>query len=148
MTYATAQDLIERWSEAELRQLAPPPSPPGEGDPVYEAARVARMIEDASAELDTYLAVRFSVPIADAPPALVSATCDIAREKLDRMGRAHVLEAGKRARQWAKDVAAGKATLGGGPEGDENALPKGESAVLEATPPRVFTDESLKGFLS
>lgn len=146
MTYATAQDLIKRWTEAELRQLAPPASPPGEGEPVYDAETVALKISDASAELDTYLAVRFPVPIAVPPPALVAATCDLAREKLDRMGRAHVLEAGKRARQWAKDVAAGKATLGGGPDGDESALPKGESDILSANPDRVFTDETLRGF--
>ncbi|MCW5723446.1 MAG: DUF1320 domain-containing protein [Maricaulaceae bacterium] len=148
MAYATAADLIERWTEAELRQLAPPPSPPGDGDPVYDADRVARMIADASAELDSWLAVRFSVPIAEPPPQLVAAACDLAREKLDRTGRAHVLEAGKRAREWAKAVAAGKATLGGGPDGDESALPPGEKTVLSDAPRRIFDDAGLEGFTS
>ena len=144
MPYAAIQDMTDRFTETELKRLAPSASPPG-----YDAVRVGRAIDDASAEADSYLAVRFSVPLAEAPPLLVKAVCDLAREALDAQGRQPVVDAAKRARQWLKDLAAGRATLGSGPDGDPGALPDSTSggAVVDA-PARVFTDETLAGFLS
>ena len=101
MAYATLQSKIERFTEAELRVLSPLAGQAGQVDTV----RVQRALDDASAELDSYLAVRFTVPIEGELPLLVKAVCDIAREDLARAPSDAVVAAAKRAREWAKAVA-------------------------------------------
>lgn len=144
MAYATHQHMIERFTEAELRQLAPAAGQPG----VIDQVRVQRALDDASAELDSYLAVRFAVPIAGELPLLVKATCDIAREDLARAPSDAVVAAAKRARDWAKAVAKDAATLGAGPAGDPEAVPEAEAGGAQVmAPDRVFTEDSLAGYL-
>lgn len=145
MAYATIQNLIDRFTVAELKSLAPLiPA----GDPGYDAVRVQQVLDDASAEIDSYLAVRFAVPLTDTPPLIEKAACDLAREGLDRTGRAHVLETGKRTRAWLKDVAQGRAALGAGADGDPASLPEPEAGGLEVmAPDRVFDDAGLEGYL-
>ena len=113
MAYATPAELVERFTLGEVKRLAP-----AAGDPGYDEARVIQVLDDASAELDSYLAVKFEVPIAPVPELLKKFTCDLAREALDGTGRTNVIEAGKRARAWARSVAAGTASLGAQPEGE------------------------------
>lgn len=144
MAYATVQDMVDRFTEAEMRQLAPAPAGTV---PPYVTTTIERALTDASAELDSYLAVKFPVPLTAGLPLLTKAVCDLAREALDRQGREPVLEAGKRARCWAKDVAAGRATLGSGPGGDAEAVPEVEGGVQILTSDRVFTDVGLGGYL-
>src|SRR5436305_15090925 len=110
MAYATVQDLIDRFGEAEVKALAPA-TQPGLG---LDSARLDRALVDASNEADGYLAVRYAVPLADVPPLLITQVCAMARQALDRTTRQQVTDAGNRARAWVKDVAAGKATLGAG----------------------------------
>ncbi len=145
MAYATVQDMIERFTLAELKQLAPlTPA----GDPGYDATRVEQVLADASAELDSHLAVKFTTPIAEAPELLVKFTCDLAREALDRTGRQNVIDAGKRARAWVRDVARGLATLGvaGEAEGGTGPADTG-GGVQVAAPDRIFDDAGLGAFL-
>lgn len=146
MTYAGVQDLIDRWGEAEVRQLAPAAAG---SDPAWDVARIDQVLADASAEIDSYLANRYAVPLVEIPPLVIKVACELAREALDRQGRAPVLEAGKRSRAWLKAVARGEATLGTGPGGDAEALPDVQAggAQVEA-PDRVFDDDGLAAFLS
>lgn len=144
MAYATLQSMIERFTEAELRQLSPLAGQPGQIDPV----RVGRALDDASAEMDSYLAIRFSVPIAGELPLLVKAACDLAREDLARSPSDAVVAAAKRAREWLKAVSKGSASLGSGPEGETDAVPEADGGGARvAAPDRVFTDETLAGYL-
>lgn len=110
--------------------------------------RVGRALDDASAEMDSYLAVRFPVPIAGELPLLVKAACDLAREDLARAPSDAVVAAAKRSREWLRAVARGAASLGSGPEGDADAVPQadGGGAMVDA-PDRVFTHDTLRGFL-
>lgn len=145
MAYATVQNMIDRFTEAELRQLAP--LTPNVA-PFHDVARIDLALADASAELDSYFSIRFSVPISEALPLVEMHTCNLAREALDRTGRVNVLEAGKRARAWAKDVAAGRASLGSGSESAPDDVPAAESGGVQvAAPDRVFTEATLAGFL-
>lgn len=148
MAYATLQSMIERFTEAELRQLSPLAGQAGQIDTV----RVQRALDDASAEMNSYLAVRFTVPVMPASggelPLLVKAACDIAREDLARSPSDAVVAAAKRAREWLKAVAKGSASLGSGPEGDPEAVPEADGGgAMVAAPDRVFTDDSLAGYL-
>lgn len=145
MAYATPEDMIARFGEPEIKQLAPlsPAAPPG-----YSVSQLERALSDASAELDSHIAIRFDVPLTDVPELVVKFTCDMAREALDRTGRQNVLDAGKRARAWAKDLAQGKATLGSGPAADPGAVPEADAGgAVVLAPDRVFTDDTLRGFL-
>lgn len=145
MAYASPQDMIERFGEAEVKQLAPllPMAAPG-----YDAVRLNQVLSDASAEMDSHLAIRFAVPLTEVPELVKKFTCDLAREALDRQGREAVLAAGKRARTWVRDVAVGRATLGSGPEGSPEAVPVAQSGGAEVlAPERVFTDDTLAAFL-
>jgi phage gp36-like protein len=56
MAYATVQDLIDRFGEAEVKQLAPAATP-ALG---FDQARLSGALDDASAEADSYLAVRWT----------------------------------------------------------------------------------------
>lgn len=71
--YCTQTDIEERFGQAELIQLT---------DRVrsgsVDTTAVARAIADASAEVDGYLAGRYTLPFATIPPVLIRLTCDIA----------------------------------------------------------------------
>lgn len=143
MSYAAPADMIELFGLAEVRQLAPL-----QGDPSYDAARLERFLADASAELDSYLATRFTVPVANAPQLLVRYTCDLAREGASRAPSDAVQEAAKRARAWGQAVARGQATLGTGPaDRPETADGPSGGDIGVLAPDRVFDDAGLRGYL-
>ena len=143
MAYASIQDLIDRFGLAEVKQLAPSTAPVG-----YDQARLEQVLDDASAELDSYLGARYPTPLDPVPGLVVKYCADLARETLDKNGRDSVLEAGKRARAWARDVAKGAATLGS-TEGAGGETPQAASSgILVEAPERVFSDRRLQGFLS
>lgn len=77
MTYATQQDLIDRFGEDELRQVADVDGS-GDIDPVI----VARALADADAEVDAALFGRYQLPLASVPQLLTRLACDLARESL------------------------------------------------------------------
>ena len=77
MPYATLADLTTRYGEEEIRQRTD-----RTGSGVVDAAVVAQALADASAEIDAYLAGRFTLPLATVPPHLVRICCAIARYRL------------------------------------------------------------------
>ncbi|WP_290889384.1 DUF1320 domain-containing protein [Arenimonas sp.] len=79
MPYATRQDMIDRFSEAELVQL----TDKGEirADRIVDAV-LERALADASAEIDGYLAGRYVLPLDPVPANLPLLCCDIARYRL------------------------------------------------------------------
>ena len=73
--YASQDDLVRRFSQAELDQRADPEET-GAADP----AVVTRSLGDASELIDGYLGTRYRLPLAAPVPALVvRLCCDIAR---------------------------------------------------------------------
>ncbi|MFM5272802.1 gp436 family protein [Aeromonas veronii] len=74
--YASVNDMVSRFGEAELLRLAMTPT--GELDEV--ALRLA--LQDAGALIDGYLAGRYPLPLAHIPSALVPICADIARHRL------------------------------------------------------------------
>jgi predicted phage terminase large subunit-like protein len=86
--YATATDLHARMQARLIAEL----SGSDDGEPV--AVRVDQALADAAAEIDSYLAARFAVPVAPVPGVLIRLACDIAiyrlfetaREDADRYG--------------------------------------------------------------
>ncbi|PHY20812.1 DUF1320 domain-containing protein [Caulobacter sp. BP25] len=144
MSYAVVSQFVALVGEAEARALATP-TPPATG---YDATKIQGALDRASATLDSYFATRFTVPLAPVPDIVATNACILAREELDRQGRDFVLKAADRVRAWAKDVAAGRATLGvtaGSAQDPETT--SGGAAVLIDAPDRVFDDAGLAPFL-
>ncbi|SIQ96422.1 Mu-like prophage protein gp36 [Aromatoleum tolulyticum] len=111
MTYATVADLVTRFGEAELIDLTDRADPPAG---VVDTAVADGAIADAVGEIDTYLGVRYALPVSPLPALLVMVTCDIARYRLH--GTRVTDEVRARyddALRWLKDVALGRALLPG-----------------------------------
>ncbi len=74
MTYATQQNMIDRFGQQELVELT-------DKDNIGEinAALMALALADADAEINAYLAGRYTLPLAGAPPVLAKFAADIAR---------------------------------------------------------------------
>jgi phage gp36-like protein len=139
MAYATKQDLVTRFGEAELVSLT---DRTGSGH--VDDAVVARALADAGAKIDSYLRGRYTLPLAVVPRDLLAPACDIARFQLysDRPTDT-VRERFEDAIAWLKDVAAGRVNLTTS-EADEPA--RVETSPRVKAPTRIFTNDTLKDF--
>ncbi|MCA3366164.1 MAG: DUF1320 domain-containing protein [Roseomonas sp.] len=108
--YCTPQDLIDRFGQAEIAQLAP--ATPGPVD----TARVQRACNDAGDMVDGYLRPRHTLPLSAVPTILVKLSAAIARFELhlggDRQPTDQVRQDRDQAIAFLRDVTAGKADLG------------------------------------
>lgn len=137
MAYATAQELIDRVGEDALYGVAD-----RDADGLIDTPTVERALDDASAEIDSYLAVRYPLPLATVPAALMRTCCDLALYHLS--GNRTTEEVEKRYRNaiaWLRDLSAGRASLGAAPA--ETARIEG-AASFDASP-RVTGRERMKG---
>jgi len=108
MPYCTAQDMIDRFGEPELLQLTD-----RAGVGVIDDQALGLAINDASAQIDGYLAGRYELPLATVPTILVSLACDLARYQLyDIRATDSVEKRRDDAIAYLKDVATGKVSLG------------------------------------
>lgn len=141
MPYATTQDLIDRFGEEEMLQLAD-----RDGDGAIDAAVVDRAVADADAEIEGYLVGRYALPLASIPPVLARIACDIARYHLyDDLATETVRTRYEDARRLLESIAAGKVQLGL-PASAGAATVSGSPEVDSDAPARVFTNDSLEGF--
>jgi len=117
MTYATQQNLIDRFGEDELLQIAPNMA----GDAI-DAAVVTTALEDADALIDSYIGTRVTVPVSPVPDVLVRIAADLARASLhDDHAPEEVGARRKSAIQWLRDAAAGKAAISSDDAGAETS---------------------------
>lgn len=108
MTYATQSDLETRFKQQELIDLTDEAN-----SGVIDVAAVAVALVDADAEINGYLAGRYSLPLAQTSPELVRLACDIARYKLyDARATEQVKARYDDAIKKLRDVSSGKASLG------------------------------------
>lgn len=104
MTYATRQDLADRYGEDEVAQR----------ESALPAGATDRALADADAEIDSYLVGRYAVPVSPVPPRLVMIAAAIARYLL--LGDAATEIARKAyedARAWLREAQAGRAQVDG-----------------------------------
>ena len=147
--YVTQANLVDRFGESELVQLTDTVNRPAS---TIDAAKVTAAIRDASALIDSYIVARTPLPLNTIPPVLTRVAGDIARYDLhgSRADGDHPVTMRYRdALSWLKDVAKGTvqletsdASASGGPDGD----PEPSQGGAKHEGPRVFTDESLRGF--
>ncbi len=118
MPYASFDDLVEQFTAQEVESLS-------DGDD----ERVNRALSDASATADSYIAIKYPLPLPDTPTALLGAVCDIARYRLykDRATE-EVRKRYEDAIGWLKRIADNKAVL----VFDPSVVPAEERAALQA----------------
>ena len=163
MTYASAQDLIDRFGERELIGLTDPDLQ------AVQTTKATRAIEDAQAYVDSFVGRVYALPLTGcvrpaptvgdpfatalvAPPQLARITCDVARYYLykDFAPEGEVYLRYKAAATELQAIGDGRAVLScpwGGLPGTllQGSLP-GEAEVLHRFSPRGMTDDDLRGF--
>lgn len=142
MAYATVEEFVAAVTAAEAAILAK--AVPGPG---HDAAQIQRALDDASAELDTYFAAKYSTPLEPVPRTANRGAIALAREQLDRHGRDQVKAEAARIRGWARDVAKGVAVLGGGDVGEDVPAADSGGGIQHSAPSRIFDDEGLSSYL-
>jgi phage gp36-like protein len=103
MSYATIQQLTERYLERDLRHITDPDAQ------ALDAARAQQALDDATAEIDAWLGRRYALPLVSyltglpvgAPIVLVRCACDIAIYRMQTLRPADDI---KDARQRYEDV--------------------------------------------
>ena len=140
--YATLQNMLDRFGETEIAQLTDIGEVATGG--VVQAV-LDRALEDADAEINGYLAARYTLPLTSTPTLLVGIASDIARYRLYRDQVSETVNARyKAAVKLLENIAAGKVSLGL----DASSAPAPVSdSVHFGTPTRVFARdvESITG---
>jgi phage gp36-like protein len=131
MAYCTVADLSGRFGEAELIQLTASGQGPGAG---VDSAVAALAIHDATAEIDGYLARRYTLPLTAPGANLVRIACDIARYRLyEDAAPDTVRQRYEQAIRYLERVAGGGLDLG---------LPEESQSPAGGTPEAVFTADT------
>lgn len=117
MGYCTQTDLEERYGSADLVAMTD-----YDGDGSADADAVAEAISGAGAEVDSYLGVRYSVPLASTPDRIRDVCITLAWYRL-ALGRDSVSESIRKAYEdairWLEGVAAGRFSIGVDPAPSE-----------------------------
>ncbi len=107
MAYATLTDLETRFGSDEINNLSD-----RDNDGSNDAGVVDGALNEASGEIDSYLGVKYTIPIASPSDNLIRTCCDIARFRLHKdLATEEVDSRYKKAIAWLKDLASGKAIL-------------------------------------
>lgn len=142
MPYCTLEQLTDRFGERLLLQVTDRAAPPAG---VVDADVVARAIADTDAVIDGYLAGRYALPIAAAPPQLVDLALTIAIYKLHPFAPdPKIKDDYDQALKTLLQISKGDFRL---PlEGVEPAA-TGNSGVVTNDRARPFTEDNLTGFI-
>lgn len=136
MTYATQQNMVDRFGETELKQLT---------DRVdasdIDATVLGKALADADAKINGYVSTRYSLPLSPVPADLERIACDIARYFLyeDRVTD-QVKQRYDDAIAWLKDVARGTVSIGVDSGG---TAPAGVESVQFPESQKVFAREDV-----
>ncbi len=105
--YATREDLVERFGGVEISQLE---DLENTGIPNSDISQAALM--DASQEIDSYIAVRYTVPLPSIPALLQRTCCDIARYRLYKDRSTEEVKARyEKSVEWLVRLSTGKVLL-------------------------------------
>lgn len=140
MAYTNANEMIARFGELELVQLTDRDNLTGQV--VLQVLDAA--IADAEAEVDSYLAVRYALPLEAVPDILKSITADLARYRMhDGAMPETVQQRYTDALRFLRDVSARKASLDRYANGDTPAVANGVKVSARA---RVFNATEMDGY--
>ncbi len=136
MSYATQQDMIDRFGSKELIELTD-----HSNLGTIDATVLGRALDDASSEIDGYLATSYTLPLTTIPTVINRLAADMARFYLcgDRVTTAAQARY-TNAIAFLRAVANGTVTLGVDATGVK--APE-EGGALTSAATRVFTQDSL-----
>lgn len=138
MTYATLPDMVDRFGETELLQR----TDRVDGGTI-DAVVLGRALADADAEIDSYLATRYTLPLASTPPVVNRLACEIARYRLFEDGVPETVRVRYQdAVALLKRMASGDVLLAG----LQAVAVAGVDTASHSFAPRQMTDDSLRGF--
>lgn len=109
MTYATQDDIVSFHGDRVLKVVAD-----RNKDGTPEAATVTLALESATAEIDSYLRERYTVPLSTPGPMIKTICVDIAVYRMalsESSCTENMIKRYESALAWLKDIAAGKASL-------------------------------------
>ncbi len=139
MTYATQQNLIDRFGEQELIQLTD-----RAGAGTVNATVIAQALEDADGAINGYLKAKYALPLDPVPLVLTRTAADIARYYLYEDRVTEIVEKRyQEAIRFLKGVADGSVQLG---VDAVNAAPASSGGPQYSAPDRVFTNDTLADY--
>lgn len=142
MTYATLQQLTDRFGERMLLQLTDRSKPP---TGVIDVDVVNRALADTDAMIDGYVAGRYAMPLSDVPPFLVDLAQVIAIYKLHPFAPdPKIKDDYANAIKALERIAAGQIRL---PVAGIEPASSGAAGVETIDRERPFTPENLRGFI-
>lgn len=141
MPYATQDDMIKRFGEAEVIQITD-----RENLGVFNAAVFAQAQLDGDAEIDVYLQSGYPLPLTTVPTVLVRIACDLYRYYLyGNLVPDHVKDRYNAAIKTLQLINKGDVQLNP-PTGGGDIPQDSAKDILVAKAEPVFTKETLKGF--
>ena len=142
MAYATLTDLELCFGVEEINELTD-----RDNDSVNDANVVEKALDDATDEINTYLAIKYTVPVVSVSAYLKRICCDIARYFLHENAAIEEVEKRyKRAISWLKDIANGKAILTDASGAPIAISGTSTGGIQSFSNDRQFSDESMAGF--
>lgn len=139
MAYCTLADLVATFGDTEILQLLD-----RDRDDVADTAYTAQLISDVDAEINSYLRVRYSLPLSATPARLKAIACDFVRYRAYTFEPLEiVITRYKDGMTYLRDVAAGRAQL------DLEALPEAAADTGSAdyyAPDRLFSADTLADY--
>lgn len=136
MTYATQQNMIDRFGAVELTQLTDRSNSGG-----IDAAVMARALADADAAINGYLSARYTLPLDPVPLVLERLACDIARYFLyEDRATEQVAKRYNDAVKMLEGISRGTVALG---VDGANQAPAATGGPEYSAPDRVFTHDTL-----
>jgi len=141
-TYAVQQDLEDYFGSSELLIAAD-----RDGDGEADEGVVASGLNSATAEINSYLAVRYDIPLAETPEVLTRVCCDLAMYHMS-VGSPSMTE-DKETRynnciKWLRDVSKGVASLGAA---EAQVEVQDEATVSSSSEERLFSRTKMQGLL-
>ncbi len=139
MAYATQQDLINRYGDYELNELAADPD-----TEQLDENKISAALSDAAAEINSYLGQRYHLPLESVPEVVVGACCDLARYRLYANNPTdEVSQRYEQRIKWLRDIATQKAGLGLAEKGASSAR---LAVAVSNGGGRTFSRKSLSAF--
>ena len=143
MAYATQTDMIDRYGERLLINLTDREDAP---TGAIDSVALCKALDDATAEIDSYIGRRYVVPLTEVPSTVVTITCILAIWALHTYDPDPKIEKDwKAALARLRDIAEGRMAIPGA-AGVEPATTGGGGARTTDRE-RPFTEQSLKSFI-
>lgn len=141
MTYATQQDMVNRFGDREVIALTD-----RDNSGIIDAPVLQSALESADDEINTYLAGNYALPLSSALPIVRDFACDIARYRLcsgEVIETEEVRNRYKDAIKFFEKVARGLVSLGVNALNQPTAM---IGSVKSTTPSRVFNTSTLADY--